>query len=159
MQGLDSSTTTYMGISADKAMKRGFTRDRETTRLADVKDGLTNSILLVEIAGQPDLWIRGQNMDPSVIGKTAASLAEKGVWASRQFKLSPRGHTMDGLSFPGVCAVNCSNNSGVYAFHPGMANVCMGDGSVRTINEGLDIYVLYALTTIQAGEVLSANDY
>jgi len=158
MQGLDSSTTTYMGISALKAMKRGFTRDRQTTLLKDVTDGLTNSILLVEIAGRPDLWILGQKMDPAVVGSTGASLAESGVWAGRSFKLSPRGHTMDGLSFPGLCAVNCSNKSGLYAFHPGIALVAMGDGSVRTLAEGLDIYVFYALCTIQAGEIIAEND-
>ncbi|MGD9723490.1 MAG: DUF1559 domain-containing protein [Pirellulales bacterium] len=154
MQGLDSSTTTYMGISALKSMKRGFTRDRQTTLLSHVTDGTSNSILLVEIAGQPDLWILGEKRDPSVIGKTPAQLAEGGVWASRKFKLSPRGHTLDGLSFPGLCALNCSNNSGMYSFHPGIALVCMGDGSVRPLEESLDIYVFYALTTIQAGEVL-----
>jgi prepilin-type N-terminal cleavage/methylation domain-containing protein len=159
MQGLDSSTTTYMGISALKALKRGFTRDRETTLLAHVTDGLSNSILMVEIAGQPDLWILGQKVDPSVIGKTPDKLAENGVWAARKFKLSPRGHTLDGLSFPGLCAVNCSNNSGMYSFHSGIALVGMGDGSVRTLEESLDIYVLFALTTIQAAEILDDGAY
>ncbi len=155
MQGLDSSTTTYMGISAEKPLKRGFTRDRQTTLLAHVTDGLSNSILLVEIAGQPELWILGQKMDPSAIGKTPAQLAENGVWGGRKFKLSPRGHTLDGLNFPGLCAMNCSNNSGMYSFHPGIALVAMGDGSVRTLEESLDVYILYALTTIQAGETLA----
>jgi prepilin-type N-terminal cleavage/methylation domain-containing protein len=155
MQGLDSSTTTYMGISAEKPLKRGFTRDRQTTMLAHVTDGLSNSILLVEIAGQPELWILGRKMDPSAIGKTPAQLAENGVWAGRKLKLSPRGHTLDGLNFPGLCAMNCSNNSGMYSFHPGIALVAMGDGSVRTLEESLHIYVLYALTTIQAGETLA----
>jgi type II secretory pathway pseudopilin PulG len=159
MQGLDSSTTTYMGISAVKALKRGFTRDRETTLLSHVTDGTTNSILLVEIAGQPELWILGQKRDPSAIGKTPAQLAENGAWGARKFKLSPRGHTLDGLSFPGLCALNCSNNSGMYSFHPGIALVCMGDGAVRTLEESLDIYVLYALTTIQAGEVVPDDVY
>jgi prepilin-type N-terminal cleavage/methylation domain-containing protein len=158
-QGLDSSTTTHMGISAEKRLKRGFTRDRETTLFKDVTDGLSNSILMVEIAGQPDLWILDQKRDPSVIGKTAASLAENGVWAGRKFKLSPRGHTLDGLTFPGLCALNCSNNSGMYSFHPGIALACMGDGSVRALQEGLDIYVLYALTTIQAEEIVSDENY
>jgi prepilin-type N-terminal cleavage/methylation domain-containing protein len=159
MQGLDSSTTTYMGISAEKALKRGFTRDRETTLLSHVTDGLSNSILLVEVAGRPALWVMGQKLEPSAIGKTAADLAESGVWASRKFKLSPRGHTLDGLNFPGLCAINCSNYSGVYAFHPNVALFCMGDGSVRSIDESLDVYVLYALTTIQAGEVLTDESF
>ena len=159
MQALDSSTTTYMGVTSDKALKRGFTRDRETTYYSEVTDGLSNSILWVEVAGRPDLWILGKKMAPSVIGKTVASLAESGVWGSRSFKLQPRGHTLDGLNFPGACAVNCSNNSGVYSFHSGLALVGMGDGSVRTLREGLDIYVFYHLVTIQAGDLIPANAY
>jgi prepilin-type N-terminal cleavage/methylation domain-containing protein len=83
VQGLDGSTTTYMGISALKSMKRGFTRDRQTTLLRDVTDGTSNSLLLTELAGRPDLWILGQKMDPSVVGTTAAALAESGVWGGR----------------------------------------------------------------------------
>jgi type II secretory pathway pseudopilin PulG len=159
MQGLDSSTSTYMGISTDSSKKRGFTRDRETTLLSAVRDGISKSVLLVEIAGRPDVWIRGAKVDPTLLGTTAAKVAENGVWASRQFKLQPRGHTVDGLSYPGICAVNCSNYKGVYSFHPEIAHIGMGDGSVQPLNVGVDIYVFYALCTIQAGETLSPEDY
>jgi prepilin-type N-terminal cleavage/methylation domain-containing protein len=163
VENLDSSTTTYMGISADKNMKRGFTRDGDTipvalTLLADVSDGLSNTMLFAETAGRPDVWILGQKVDPAVVGKTAAALAEQGVWASLQFSLSPRGHTVDGLSTPGICAVNCSNYKGAYAFHPGTAHFSMGDGSARALYEGIDIYVFYALCTIQAGDVLATSE-
>ena len=33
----------------------------------------------------------------------------------------------------GPCSVNCWNQGEIYAFHTGVANVCMGDGSVRTV--------------------------
>jgi prepilin-type N-terminal cleavage/methylation domain-containing protein len=148
MQGLDGSTV-LMGIPADYP-KRGMTRDRETTRFADCTDGLTNSLMIAEDAGRPQTWQNGKR-----VGDLA--VPEWGVWASRQFKIQPRGHTMDGAAFPGPCAVNCSNDRGIYAFHPGIANVCMGDGSVRTLQEGLNIFVFYYLCTIQGGEIVSPD--
>jgi hypothetical protein len=161
MQALDGSVAAYAS-SVDYSTtfrRRGFTRDRETTLLVDVKDGLSNSILLVEIAGRPDIWVGNTIVDPSVVGTTAAKVAENGVWASRQFKLQPRGHTGDGLSTPGPYAVNVSNYKGVYAFHPNIAHVGMGDGSVRSLSVGINIYVFYALCTIQSSEILSPTDY
>lgn len=44
----------------------------------------------------------------------------------------------------------------VYAFHPGGANVAMGDGSVRFINEKILIDIFAALVT-RAGSEKSAN--
>jgi prepilin-type N-terminal cleavage/methylation domain-containing protein/prepilin-type processing-associated H-X9-DG protein len=148
LQGLDGSTV-LMGIPAGYPM-RGMTRDRETTRFADCTDGLSNSLLIAEDAGRPAAYQKGKRVGD-------LSNPEWGVWASRQFKIQPRGHTMDGTAFPGPCAVNCSNDRGVYSFHPGVANVGMGDGSVRTLREGLDIFVFYYLCTIQGGEVVSPD--
>lgn len=158
VENLDSSTTTYMGISAEKSRKRGFTRDGDITRFKDVKDGFSTTVLIAETAGRPDVWILGLKQDPSVVGKTAANLAENGVWPALQFALSPRGHTADGLTSPGVCAVNCSNYKGMYAFHPSNGNVVMGDGSARPLYQGIDVYVFFALCTIGGGEVISGDD-
>ena len=83
------------------------------------------------------------------------------MWAASVASVSLQviGHSYDGLVAPGPCAVNCNNDRGVYSFHTGMANVCMGDGSVRTVSESLDIFVLYALATAKAGEVVSGGDF
>jgi hypothetical protein len=64
---------------------------------------------------------------------------------------------MDGMAFPGPCAINCTNWRGVYAFHPGVASVGMGDGSVRTLKRGMDIYALFGLVTKIGGEVVASD--
>ena len=150
MQGLDSSTH-LMGIPLDYP-KQGMFRDREPTRLANCTDGLSNILMIAEDAGRPQYWKAGRQF-----GDMANP--EMGVWASRQFKIQPRGHLLDGSGFPGPCAVNCSNDRGVYAFHPGVANVCMGDGSVRTLRKELNIFVFYYLCTIQGGELVAPDQY
>lgn len=151
LQGLDSSTLT-MGIPADYP-KQGLTRDRETTPLEMCTDGLSNTILMAEDAARPQKWLAGGIQDGNLTNP------EWGTWGGRQFKIQPRGHTYDGLNYPGPCAVNCSNDRGVYSFHAGQALVCMGDGSVRPVNENLDIFVFYYLCTIAGDEVISPNEY
>jgi prepilin-type N-terminal cleavage/methylation domain-containing protein len=150
MQGLDSSTHA-MGIPTDYN-KAGMFKDRESSRFADVTDGLSQTLMISEDAGRPQYWRRGKRYGD-------LSNTEHGVWASRQFKIQPRGHLMDGSAFPGPCAVNCSNDRGVYAFHPSVANVVLGDGSVRSLNHNLDIFVFYYLCTIAGGEVVASDSY
>jgi prepilin-type processing-associated H-X9-DG protein len=52
----------------------------------------------------------------------------------------------------GRCAVNCTNDSDIYAFHPGGANIAMMDGSVRLLRQTIDITVVAALLTKGGGE-------
>lgn len=150
MEGLDGSVIASLSLPAEFD-RNGLFRDRETTRLADVEDGLGTTFMLVENAGRPHAWRKGKRQANDLA-------AEEGVWASRQFKLQPRGHTADGTAYPGPCAVNCSNFRGVYSFHPGMAHACFADGSVRPLGERLDIHVFYAMVTIRGGEVIAPND-
>jgi prepilin-type N-terminal cleavage/methylation domain-containing protein len=155
IQALDGSTT-LMGIPADYP-KQGITRDRQTTPLRHCTDGLSQTFLMAEDAGLPDRWIL---REPLNLEKTDPLYnPERGVWAGRQFKIQPRGHSIDGKTMPGPCAVNCSNDRGFYSFHPTIVNVAMGDGSVHALGEDLDIFVFYYLCTIKGGEVVSADQY
>jgi prepilin-type processing-associated H-X9-DG protein len=53
--------------------------------------------------------------------------------------------------------VNCSNVNGIYAFHAGVANVCLADGSVRSIRQSLSAQVVAALLTREGGEVIPGD--
>jgi prepilin-type processing-associated H-X9-DG protein len=154
VSALDQEAAKYQGVSSVKSMMRGFVRNK--TRLSEVTDGLSNSILFIERAGLPDVWACGKKVDPAAVGTTRADLAKQGVWAIGTVAYGVRGQTLDGLSHPGPYAVNRSNYKGVYSFHPGYAHVAMGDGSVRALGEGIDIYAFFALCTIQAGDALPA---
>jgi prepilin-type processing-associated H-X9-DG protein len=58
---------------------------------------------------------------------------------------------------PGPCAINCTNQSDVYAFHSGGANAVFADGSVRFLGEAMPLYVLAALYTRSFGEIIPGN--
>ena len=58
-----------------------------------------------------------------------------------------------------ACAINCNNSQGVFGFHPGGANVAMGDGSVRMFSQSMSVATLMHLVTRNGGEVISADSY
>lgn len=125
---------------------------RGPKRLADVTDGLAQTIMVLECAGRPQAWRKGKRMDKDME-------PEQGVWAGRRLEIEARGHLADGTGATGPCAVNCSNQHGLYSFHPRKAHVVFGDGSVRPLREGLNIYVFFALVTARGGELISPDDY
>jgi prepilin-type N-terminal cleavage/methylation domain-containing protein/prepilin-type processing-associated H-X9-DG protein len=121
-----------------------------TRRLEDIADGTSNTILMAECAGRPQLW-HGRTPVPNV-------WLSGGPWASRNL-LWGRGATPDGTAFYGPCAINCTNDREVYSFHPGGANSVFADGSVHFLRADLGIRVFARLATRAGGEVVSADDF
>jgi prepilin-type N-terminal cleavage/methylation domain-containing protein/prepilin-type processing-associated H-X9-DG protein len=121
-----------------------------TTRLGDIQDGTSSTIMMAECAGRPQLWQ----------GRTAVANVwlTGGSWASRNL-LWGRGATPDGTAFYGVCAINCTNDREVYSFHFGGANVGFADGSVHFLHADLNIRVFARLVTRAGGEVVSGGDF
>ncbi len=54
---------------------------------------------------------------------------------------------------------DCGPNNEIFSWHPGGANVCMTDGSVRFIKDTTNPAVVRALITRAGGEVISADSY
>jgi prepilin-type N-terminal cleavage/methylation domain-containing protein/prepilin-type processing-associated H-X9-DG protein len=121
-----------------------------TSSLADFLDGTSNTILIAECAGRPQLW-QGRR-------EVANVWLSGGPWASRNL-LWGRGAAPDGTAFFGTCAVNCTNDREVYSFHPGGANVVFADGSVHFLKATIDIRVFARLVTRAGGEVISDGDF
>jgi prepilin-type N-terminal cleavage/methylation domain-containing protein/prepilin-type processing-associated H-X9-DG protein len=129
---------------------RGVLAPNEMTRVSQILDGASSTILLAEDAGRPRLWQAGKaGPDQTVIG---------GPWEAFFSGFIVRGSNPDGSS-PGPCAINCTNNREVYSFHPGGANAVFADGSVHFLKAGISIQVLADLVTAAGGEVVPASDY
>lgn len=120
-------------------------------RITDIGDGTSNTILLAEDAGRPNLWQAGK-MGPD-------QKLEGGPWNHYKGGIILRGKVGDGTLSPGQCALNCTNDREIYAFHPGGANVAFADGSVHFLKVGMDIRILARLITRTGGEVVSADDF
>jgi prepilin-type N-terminal cleavage/methylation domain-containing protein/prepilin-type processing-associated H-X9-DG protein len=115
-------------------------------RLADILDGSSQTIMIAECAGRPQLWRRRREV-PNIH-------LSGGPWASRNL-LWCRGASADGNAFFGPCAINCTNDREVYSFHAGGADVVFADGSVHFLKENVDIRDFARLVTYAGGEVSS----
>ncbi len=148
----------YPNPASYPAIWRGVMSSTGST-VAQVSDGLSNTLLVVEDANRPQFWVKGRRVPDRepVFGGAGAGATTGGLWADHQKGFGIDGATADGFGAPGDCAVNCSNAYEVYAFHPGGANVAMADGSVRFLSEATTARVLAALTTRAGGEVLAGD--
>jgi prepilin-type N-terminal cleavage/methylation domain-containing protein/prepilin-type processing-associated H-X9-DG protein len=113
------------------------------TRLADVTDGASQTILYTEIAGRPQVWEMGRRVPGTLVG---------GPWAARNLIW---GAPSIAEQSPWPCAINCTNRGEVYSFHPGGANAVFADGSVGFLTVGMSIRILAALVTRAGEEVVS----
>jgi prepilin-type N-terminal cleavage/methylation domain-containing protein/prepilin-type processing-associated H-X9-DG protein len=125
---------------------KGLLQNNVNTRMSEVVDGTSNTILIVEDAGRPQRWQAGKMNGLRFTG---------GGWADEQGVMTLHGYTFNGTTSGGPCAINCSNDNEVYSFHTSGANLAFGDGSVRFLSAAIDITSFAALVTRNAGEVVS----
>ncbi len=122
--------------------------------LGGVLDGTSNTILLVEMSGRPYWFL------PNHTRSTSTSSNPRtygfGFWAhNNAHNIST--FLADGSGAGLACAVNCSNQFGVYSFHPGGANVAFADGSVHMLKSSLSPKTLAGLVTRAGAEIV--QDY
>jgi prepilin-type N-terminal cleavage/methylation domain-containing protein/prepilin-type processing-associated H-X9-DG protein len=101
----------------------------------DVTDGLSNTISIVERAGKPISLLHGEpnithdNPNADYPGQVGWSPSNTFAWS---------------INADGV-GVNESNSQGIYAFHPGGANVAIADGSARFLSDATNFAALVSL--------------
>jgi prepilin-type N-terminal cleavage/methylation domain-containing protein/prepilin-type processing-associated H-X9-DG protein len=120
-------------------------------RIAGVTDGTSNTILLVEMSGRPWWYLPNKQRSTSTVNNPRTY--GFGFWAhNNAHNIST--FLADGSDIGTACAVNCSNQFGVYSFHPSGANVAFADGSVRMLSSSISPATLAALITRAGGEVI-----
>ncbi len=119
--------------------------------LTAATDGTSNTLLLVECGGRPQVY------NKRALVSTATATAAWGQQRSNLFfqGTDPARPPLANGTYvkPGPCAINCTNNNEPYAFHNGGMNAVFADGSVRFLTESMPLYVLHLLYTRNAGEV------
>jgi prepilin-type processing-associated H-X9-DG protein len=142
------------GIGTLPPAPNGVMTKPNSNRLTDVKDGVSQTILVAEKAGRPQHWVTG----PTLIPCDEALIFGAG-WADWDNPFGLVGTSPDGLSSPGPCAINCSNKRDLFSFHSGGANVVFADGSVHFLAATVPIRVIAALVTRANGEVIDASEF
>ena len=145
----------------------GIVSKTQNVRYADITDGLSNTIHIVESAGKPNLYREGRLVS-SPPGFTNG--VQGGGWCRPASEIAAfSGSSADGATFPGTTAINATNGQpvstypdpyygtdgtgSVYGFHSGGVNALLGDGSVRFIRQGIDVRTFAALVTRNGAEV------
>jgi prepilin-type N-terminal cleavage/methylation domain-containing protein len=152
-------TTSIPGVlvSVDRVM---------TTKISDVRDGTSNTMLLEEMAFREQFYAVGRRVAPVTNASTdqawASQIGGSGNWSSPFNTFRHQGSTYDGMINSGPCGINCNNSrvgaratnvdltgSGgtYYSFHVGGIQALMCDGSVRFLNQNISAPTLVALVS------------
>ncbi len=138
----------------------------------NVKDGLSNTILLAESAGRPQVYRKRLPFDAP-----PGHRVNGGGWCRPGSDYGLDGASADGTQFPGSCAINCTNGEDIggqtfpypapygyegtgetFAFHPQGANILFADGSVHFAYEKIDIRLFARMVTRDKGDITSLSD-
>ena len=157
----------------------GMLPKNQTSTFADVKDGLTNTLMIVESAGRPFVYRRGRQV---VSEDQTQHRINGGGWSRPASDLLFAGSNRAGTIVPPTStadafAINATNGDDVggeayphptyvtegssqpYSFHVTGINALFGDGSVKFLDEGMDIAVFSALITRDKADKVSDGTY
>jgi prepilin-type N-terminal cleavage/methylation domain-containing protein len=123
--------------------------------LVSITDGASNTIMVGEVAGRPDVY----NAKRQIVPFPPLNMTEGAGWGdpfNGENWLS--GSTFDGNPFApsGPCLINCTNVTGrcLYSFHTKGVNVAIADGSVRFLTDNATSRLVAFMITSQRNEVL-----
>lgn len=151
-----------MDLDATTGLQNSATRSdgaltREWIRIAQVTDGLSNTVFVAEDAG------RDERMQPGHVYVDPVDGQKRRVWRWAEpdnaigiskgvnNNASPQGG-------PAICpwtTNNCGPFEEIFSFHTGGAHALLGDGSVRFLSESIAAVTLRAVITRSGSEVVT----
>jgi prepilin-type N-terminal cleavage/methylation domain-containing protein/prepilin-type processing-associated H-X9-DG protein len=128
------------------------------TRLVQITDGASNTIMVVECAARPLVYR---------LGTASPTLSnDQGIaWADNEGPFSVDGASADGTQegcTPGngcVFAMNKKNDNEPFGFHAGGTHFLFADGHVQFISQSIPLATFAALCTMSANEVVALPDW
>lgn len=125
-------------------------------RLTDVLDGTSQTVMVVECGGRPDVYRDGR--------RAPQYANDQGIgWADSEGPFSLDGANADGsVEGDGPSAgctfgINKRNDNEPYSFHPGGANFLFADGHVAFVGESIPLPVLASMCTRIGREVVDSS--
>jgi prepilin-type N-terminal cleavage/methylation domain-containing protein/prepilin-type processing-associated H-X9-DG protein len=132
------------------------------TKITDITDGTSNTLLVSETAGGQAVY-----QDGTALPITTKVNAFHAGWGDYQTGIRVRGFSLDGKTQDGgSCAINCTNYSTFgdtprqfYSFHTGGVNALRCDGSVFFMNQNIAAPTLAAVISKSGGEMLDSSQF
>lgn len=135
----------------DKASTRSVMYRNSETRFAEITDGSSNTIAVIECGARPDVYRQRT--------RVASLKNDQGNgWLDSESAFSVDG-TVSAHSQPGQATgdvsspMNETNENEIYSFHSGGAMFLFADGHAEFLNQNIDLKTLAALITKSGGEV------
>lgn len=136
---------------------RGILTSNQGTRLGEITDGLSNTMMIAEQGARPEGWAFGAKYTPqpnfmngawahSGNDVVCAGTNKPATAGTAPSKVSTAAHVT-----AGPCTINCWNQGEIYSFHSGVANVCLGDGSVRTLSNNISMTTMLLMAARSDG--------
>jgi prepilin-type N-terminal cleavage/methylation domain-containing protein/prepilin-type processing-associated H-X9-DG protein len=146
----------------------GVMQDNRVYSVSQIGDGASNTFLVGENGGGPDLYVRGKLLAAApdyvgappgfggVEGHAWADTMNGEVWSGNGFDFATGlDDSQRGLGNPNTCILNCNNSGanhgGWYSFHTGVVNFVFADGSVRAISDQTSGKIVLELITANGG--------
>lgn len=157
--------TQVLGISPSppQSARDGVLSKWMRNPLRNVLDGTSNTLMLAECSGAPDVYVKRKLMtsadfalytdDKVVLAGGKYVLADGTGWADPDRGFSINGATDSGLSPYGPRVMNGINASECFSFHPGGCSFVRADGSTEFVAETIDLAAFVARCTRAGGEV------
>ena len=160
--------TDVLGVVAPPEEARlGVLSKLQRNKINSITDGLSNTFMLAESAGHPEVWVKGNRMtdaefetfldngEDKVVRHNGQLVPTEGVgWADPDCGFSINGAIANGLDKHGPLMINAINISEVYGFHAGGATFATADGSTQFVSETIDPRAFAERCTRSGGEVV-----
>ncbi len=118
-------------------------------RNADVRDGLSTTMLFFEAAGRPEHNANHRRVQIRNPGDEPAEPITSFRWAGTAIPVTIHAYCREGSM------MNCENSDELYSFHNGGSNIAFADGSMHFIREDIDPETFVSLYTMAGGDVVS----
>jgi prepilin-type N-terminal cleavage/methylation domain-containing protein len=143
----------------------GALPNNKETRVAQITDGMSNTLMFVEKASAPDVYMGRGNLTP-VSGQTNQTIAAlDSLGSGKMDGMDPACPDRD--SDPenrcerkrnaNNAPFNVTNDGEAYSFHPGICVVSSMDGATHTLADSMDVKVFASMVTRAGGSYTASN--
>ncbi|MDY0169443.1 MAG: DUF1559 domain-containing protein [Thermoguttaceae bacterium] len=158
----EGAITTYQGVSGaypdrepyvdgdGRVPQNGMFGKGYVRRMGDVTDGLSNTLTMGEFVhidqGEKSFGSPPGNVRPWILGMGQSN---QGMYTAKVLVYAPNAKVerfIEGIPY---------NHVPMGSHHPGAMNVLLGDGSVTSLSDSIDLTLYFQLATVNGGEPVS----